>query len=104
MRDAVTAKGVYRAFPINLLLTEPFDSLSKVDKLTMPVLYVHGDQDFDVPADFSKRLYAATPNPKQLFIAPGADHNIDTIAGPTYAAVLQDFYQLNQPIGQLQSA
>lgn len=104
MRDAVVAKGIYRAFPIELLLTEPFDSMSKIERLTMPVLYVHGDQDFDVPLDFSKQLYAATPNPKQLFIAPGADHNIETLAGSTYAAVLQDFYQLDQPVTQLQSA
>ena len=104
MRDAVIAKNIYRAFPIEQLLTEPFDSLSKVKNLTMPVLYVHGDQDFDVPTNFSKQLYAATPNPKQLFIALGADHNIDTLAGPTYAAVLQDFYRLNQSVAQLQSA
>lgn len=104
MRDAVLVKNIYRAFPIDQLLTESFDSLSKLNKLTMPVLYVHGDQDFDVPVDFSKRLYAATPNPKQLFIAPGADHNIDTLAGATYAAVLQDFYQLNSSISELQSA
>jgi len=104
MRDAVIVKGMYRAFPIDQLLTEPFDSLSKAHQLTMPVLYVHGDQDFDVPASFSKRLYAATPNPKQLFIAPGADHNMETLSGPTYAAVLQDFYQLDPSISQLQSA
>ena len=104
MRDAVITKNIYRAFPIDQLLTESLNSLSKVQKLTMPVLYVHGDQDFDVPVDFSKRLYAATPNPKQLFIAPGADHNIESLAGPTYAAVLQDFYKTEQAINQLQSA
>ena len=92
MKDAVEAKVIYRLFPIEILLTEPFDSLGKVKKLQMPVLYVHGDQDFDVPARFSRQLYAATPNPKQSFIGRGADHNMETLASNAYASVLQDFY------------
>lgn len=95
MRDAVEAKAFYRLFPIKILLTEPFASLHKVKELQMPVLYVHGDQDFDVPARFSRQLYAATPGPKQIFIARGADHNMDTLAGETYATVLQSFYSLS---------
>ncbi|MEM8505125.1 MAG: alpha/beta hydrolase [Cyanobacteria bacterium P01_D01_bin.1] len=107
MQDAVEAKTIYRFFPIEALLTEPFDSLSKVSDLRMPVLYVHGDHDFDVPAKFSHQLYAFTPEPKQLFIAPGADHNMNTLAGDRYAAVLQDFYNLSyaaESIAQLQLA
>ncbi len=92
MRDAVVAKSIYRLFPIDWLLTEPFDSFSKVGELQMPVLYMHGDRDFDVPVRFSQQLYAATPEPKQLFIARGADHNMNTLAGDEYAAVLQNFY------------
>ena len=75
MEDAIKAKPIYSLFPIHQLLTEPFDSLSKVAALPMPVLYAHGDQDFDVPMPLSKRLYAASPEPKQLWIAPGASHN-----------------------------
>lgn len=107
MKDAVDAKSIYRFFPIEALLTEPFDSLSKVGELRMPVLYVHGDRDFDVPARFSHQLYAATPAPKQLFIARGADHNMNTLAGDEYAAVLQDFYSSSHSarlVSQLQVA
>jgi len=107
MKDAVEAKSIYRFFPIELLLTEPFDSLSKVGELRMPVLYMHGDRDFDVPIRFSQQLYAATPEPKQLFIARGADHNMNTLAGDEYAAILQDFYSdgyAAEPVAQLQMA
>ncbi len=107
MKDAVEAKSIYRFFPIELLLTEPFDSLSKVGELQMPVLYMHGDRDFDVPVRFSQQLYAATPGPKRLFIARGADHNMNTLAGDEYAAVLQDFYAdgcAAEPVAQLQMA
>lgn len=92
MEDAVEAKRIYRAFPVKQMLAHPFDSLSKVKELKVPVLYVHGDQDFDVPTEFSKRLYAATPSRKQIWIATGADHNnISTVQGETYAAVVKDF-------------
>lgn len=108
MKDAVDAKAIYRFFPIEALLTEPFDSLSKVKDLQVPILYVHGDQDFDVPVRFSHQLYAATPGPKRLFIARGADHNMGTLSGNAYAAVLQDFYRTGdratQSVVQLQLA
>lgn len=92
MQDAVHAKKIYRLFPIAQLLTEPFDSLSKVKALKMPVLYVHGDQDLDVPTEMSQRLYDASPQPKYLWFAPGAGHNnIAAVAGDAYKAALQSF-------------
>lgn len=92
MEDAVRAKTIYNAFPIRQLLTEPFDSLSRVGSLPMPVLYVHGDQDFDVPMPLSKQLYAASPARKQIWIAPGASHNnIFTEVGDRYKEVIQNF-------------
>ncbi len=92
MQDAVLAKSIYRFFPVQQMLTEPFDSLSKVKHLQMPVLYVHGDQDFDLPADLSQRLYEASNEPKQLLIVEGADHNnISTVAGDRYRETVQLF-------------
>ncbi|MEL6259884.1 MAG: alpha/beta hydrolase [Cyanobacteria bacterium J06626_6] len=92
MKNAVDERGLYRIFPIEQLLSHPFDALSKVHSLQMPVLYVHGEQDFDVPAKFSKELFATTPEPKQLWLAPEADHNnISALYGDTYGAVIQDF-------------
>ncbi|MFK8186149.1 MAG: alpha/beta hydrolase [Phormidesmis sp.] len=92
MEDAVRAKPLYSLFPIRQLLTEPFDSLSRVASLPMPVLYVHGDQDFDVPMPMSKRLYAASPKRKQIWIAAGAGHNnIYAELGDRYKTVIQTF-------------
>ena len=92
MQDAVLAKSIYRFFPVQQMLTEPFDSLSKVKDLRMPVLYVHGDRDADLPAELSQRLYEASTEPKQLLIVEGADHNnISTVAGDRYQAAVQSF-------------
>ncbi|MEM6450612.1 MAG: alpha/beta hydrolase [Cyanobacteria bacterium P01_D01_bin.105] len=92
MEDVVRAKPIYALFPIRQLLTEQFDSLSRVADLPMPVLYVHGDQDFDVPMPMSKRLYEASPERKQIWIAPGADHNnICLELSDRYQEVIQAF-------------
>lgn len=97
MKDAINARKTYQFFPIEQLLSHPFDSLSKVQNLKMPVLYVHGAQDFDVPAKFSEQLYAATPEPKLLWIAPDANHNnISMVQGETYGAVVKDFCNSKQ--------
>ncbi|KPQ31698.1 MAG: Alpha/beta hydrolase family [Phormidesmis priestleyi Ana] len=97
MQDAVHAKKIYRLFPIEQLLTEPFNSLSKVARLTLPVLYAHGDQDQDVPTEMSHRLYQASAHPKQLWIAPGVGHNdIAAVAGDQYKKVIQSFVESTQ--------
>ncbi len=94
MRDAILAKALYHLFPIEQLLTEPFDSLSKVSQLQMPVLYVHGDQDSDIPFELSQALHDASPEAKLIWLAPGATHNnISAIQGDAYGEVVQSFCQ-----------
>ena len=92
MKEAVHAKKIYRFFPVEQLLNHAFDSLSKVEDLRIPVLYVHGDADVDVPPIFSQQLYDASPEPKRLWIASGAGHdNITADFSETYAETIQSF-------------
>ncbi|WP_233501509.1 alpha/beta hydrolase [Acaryochloris thomasi] len=62
--------------PIDLLLTQRFDSIAKVRSLQMPVLYLHGTADQIVPAFMSEQLYKATPTqtPKELLLVPDRTH------------------------------
>ncbi len=62
--------------PIDMLLTQRFNSLAKVRSLQMPVLYLHGTADQVVPAYMSQQLYEATPSqtPKELLLIPGRSH------------------------------
>jgi hypothetical protein len=102
MQDAVELRAFYRLFPIAQLLAHPFDSLSRVSQLKVPVLYVHGDQDFDIPAEMSQRLYDASPEPKQLWLATGADHNnISRALGDTYGEIVNAFCQATLRTGQV---
>jgi fermentation-respiration switch protein FrsA (DUF1100 family) len=52
-----------------------FDSLSRIPRLDVPVLVVHGDRDDIVPFALGERLYAAAPEPKTFLRVRGAGHN-----------------------------
>lgn len=85
-------QGYGRWVPVDWLLNQRFDSLSKVPQLQLPVLFIHGLADLTVPPEMSQQLYAATPPPKDLWLVPGADHNtVAEIAGGSYEQQLQRF-------------
>jgi alpha-beta hydrolase superfamily lysophospholipase len=94
MQEMADLKGWSRMFPVDLLLTQRFDSAAKVKLLKLPVLFTHGTLDERVPFQMSQTLFAATPKPKQLALFPGASHNnLAEIAGPQYLQVIQKFIE-----------
>jgi uncharacterized protein len=98
MQDVIHSKKIYRLFPVEQLLTEPFDSLSRVGSLQVPVLYIHGEIDPDIPAEMSQRLYDASPAPKEIWFAPNADHNnVPTVGAQDYAAIVKAFCENTTP-------
>jgi uncharacterized protein len=48
--------------------------LRALEKLNVPVFFIHGEKDDFTPAQMARNLYAAYPSPKRLYIAPGAGH------------------------------
>ncbi|MEG5163600.1 alpha/beta fold hydrolase [Microcoleus sp. AT3-A2] len=90
-------KGLFWMFPIDVLLTQRFDSLSKVDRLQMPVLFIHGTADNVVPVEMSRKLFDAAPEPKQLYIVPDGGHtNVAHIGGAEYLQILSQFLGSSQ--------
>ena len=89
--------GVYRVFPIDLLLTQRFDSIAKVDRLQMPVLFIHGSADTVVPTQMSKKLFDAAPEPKQFYIVPDGGHNNSAqIGGAEYLLRVRQFLDISK--------
>jgi pimeloyl-ACP methyl ester carboxylesterase len=90
--DMAARGGTYRVFPLDLILTQRFDSLSKVDRLQVPVLYLHGTKDSVAPSDMSRRLYERTRAPKRLQLILGGGHNNSArVGGPVYLQAVKDF-------------
>jgi pimeloyl-ACP methyl ester carboxylesterase len=75
MKDMAMRQSQFRFLPLDLILTQRFNSIDKVKSLKMPVLLLHGDADTLVPPAMSQALYDATPTPKQLLLIHGANHN-----------------------------
>jgi pimeloyl-ACP methyl ester carboxylesterase len=92
LRAVIDRIPLYRFFPADLLLTQHFDSLSKLRLLRAPLLLIHGAEDRTVPATMSQVLYDKATVPKQLLIVQGAGHNdLISIAGESYLNALENF-------------
>ena len=69
------AKGHYAWLPVGMFLRHRFDNLSKADRLSCPVLVLHGDRDHVVPLDLGQELVAAIGENAQMLVASGYGHN-----------------------------
>jgi uncharacterized protein len=75
MKDMAGRNPYFRLFPLEIILTQRFNSIEKVRSLKMPAFFIHGSEDDLVPPAMSQALYDATPKTKQLLFIPGAKHN-----------------------------
>ena len=78
---AEMGKREYGYLPVTWLLNQYFDSLDKVSKLKIPVLYIHGTMDTLVPYTMSERLYEKTPQPRYLTLIKGGGHGNSGLVG-----------------------
>src|SRR6267378_1033848 len=66
--DMARLEPKYGIYPVGLLLNQRFDSISKVSRLELPVLYIHGTADQVVPYEMGEALFKASGGRKR-FIA-----------------------------------
>lgn len=78
---------------IGPLVTWSFDSQKKIGRIRAPILIIHGDRDEIIPTRLGQRLFASAPEPKSIWIVPGAHHNdIVETAGARYREYLGSCY------------
>jgi len=95
--DLAAYTGQYSFLPVNLLLHQRFESLSKIKNSEIPTLFIHGTDDATIPVAMGKTLYAESPAPKQLLIVPGAGHsNVASTAEDIYDQAILNFFQFVQ--------
>jgi fermentation-respiration switch protein FrsA (DUF1100 family) len=96
IREMSGLQSRYRFFPINWILNQEFDSASKVARIRMPVLYLHGTADRLVPYRMSQTLYDRTAAPKRLLFIEGGGHNTSgRVGGALYLDAISAF--VNHP-------
>ncbi len=88
------ARLAFPNLPLHLLVRTQYDSLSRINKISCPLLILHGNEDETVPISLGKKLYMAAGEPKSFYAIAGASHNDTYIVGkePYYRA-LGDFME-----------
>ncbi len=69
------ARSRFRRLPLHLIARNEFRSVSKVDRLMLPKLFVHGTADETVPLALGQQLFARAAAPKEWYVVPDAGHN-----------------------------
>jgi len=75
------AASILPFLPVGRLMTERFDSESKMGSVQAPLLQFHGTRDETVPYRLGQRLFQAAREPKEFVPIHGATHNDTYIVG-----------------------
>lgn len=81
--DMAMREPRYAMIPVGLFLNQRFDSLAKVSRLTLPVLYIHGTADETVPLEMGEELYKATPSAWGFIKVHAGGHENNAVVGGT---------------------
>jgi len=90
-------------FPLDFLLHQRFETDAKIDRLSSPILLIHGTDDRSIPFAMSEALFALAPEPKYLSLIPGADHlNLVEVNSDRYLDSLGQFIHAHTSGGKPQ--
>ncbi len=72
--QAFTDDAIGIGISSTVLMDAQFDNVGKVPFILVPKLFTHGIDDSFVRSDFSRLLYEAAADPRELYMVPGAEH------------------------------
>ena len=75
MKDMTKRFALYNIFPMELILRNFFKSEQKIRTIAMPKLIIAGTKDIQIPYNMGEQLYKVSPQPKELMIIDGANHD-----------------------------
>ena len=97
VRDMIS-ESPWGFLPVGLILTQRFDTLSKVQELRMPVLVTHGTRDTVVPFHMGEQLYEAATGPKRFIRVEGAGHhNLSGAGYDQYRSAVREVFAAGRP-------
>ena len=70
-------KKYYPFFPVSFLLKDKFESYKKINKISVPILIIHGKVDKIVPYAMGKKMYELANEPKFFYSQEYGDHMIE---------------------------
>ena len=70
-------KKYYPFFPVSFLLKDKFESNKKINKISVPILIIHGKVDKIVPYKMGQKMYELANEPKYFYSQEYGDHMIE---------------------------
>jgi pimeloyl-ACP methyl ester carboxylesterase len=98
--DMLMLEGAYPSWPEQAsdqmgaarhLILWRFPTFEFLQKVTVPVLFVHSAYDREVPMELGRRVYAAYQGPKEFFETGGLHGEAMTVCAPAYQEALLAF-------------
>ena len=84
--------------PVGPLITQRFDAATRITRVRVPVLVVHGSADRTIAPALGRALYERAPAPKRwLLVEGGSHHSTNTLAQPLYREALRELFGLQPP-------
>jgi fermentation-respiration switch protein FrsA (DUF1100 family) len=81
--------------PVTPLITQRFDSASKIGAVKIPILVVHGSSDQVIRPELGRALYERAAAPKRFLLVDGGTHyNTMAMALPQYRQALRELFGL----------
>jgi fermentation-respiration switch protein FrsA (DUF1100 family) len=74
-RISARAAELYPYAPIDFLLKDKFDSISKISKINEPIMIFHSKDDKVMPFKHGQKLFDAANQPKKLYVFENAGHS-----------------------------
>jgi len=86
------ARAHYFGLPVDWLLGAEFNLIERLQRISTPVLVVHGDRDEVVPIQLGQQVFEAAREPKSFYLVSGADHNdLYVVGGRPYFQRIKRF-------------
>lgn len=96
IRDMAALDKFFRVFPLDWIINQHFNSITKIKSLKVPLLIIHGNRDELIPMSMAEQLYANAPQSKQLVTIAEANHNnLPQVGGSEYFSNLKQFIEQN---------
>jgi alpha-beta hydrolase superfamily lysophospholipase len=79
--------------PLGPLITQRFDAASRLDKLKVPLLVVHGSNDNLIKPELGKALYERAKQPKRfVLVEGGTHHNTNAVGQVQYRRAVAELF------------
>ncbi len=81
--------------PVGPLITQRFESASKVEKIGSPLLVVHGADDSLIKPELGRKLFEAAMAPKAfVLVEGGSHHNTNSVGQAQYRQALAKLFSI----------